>query len=49
MAQATQDEVCPKCGMKAERRYTAIPALFGWRLDEQSHLPHHQDRLERDI
>lgn len=37
MAKAGQDEECPKCGIKALRKYTPVMATFGWRMTEASH------------
>ena len=49
MAKSGEDEVCPKCGVKAMRRYTAVAHTFGWRLTEKSHEKGNKDELERDI
>ena len=50
MDKASEDERCPQCGMKAGRKYTAIPALFGWRLTDRCHDIGGPDvELERDI
>ena len=46
--QLPQERMC-KCGRAAERYFPIVNHTFGWRLDEQSHIPGHQDRLERAI
>jgi len=37
MAEAGKDEECPKCGVKAMRKYTPVIATFGWRLTDACH------------
>ena len=50
MADVSKGEVCPQCGMKAGRRYTAIPHTFGWRLTDRCHEKGGPNvELERDI
>ena len=50
MAEAGKPECCPQCGSKAGRRYTAIPALFGWRLTDRSQERFGpKNEFERDI
>jgi len=50
MAKAGEDETCPRCGIKAMRKYTPVIATFGWRLsDESHHVKGHKDELVRDI
>ena len=49
MTKASCAEDCPKCGVVSRRRYTPIPALFGWRLTEASHIRGNEDEYERDI
>ena len=50
MAKAGEDETCPRCGIKAMRKYTPVIATFGWRLsDESHHVRGHKDELERDV
>ncbi len=40
---------CPECGGKSRRLMSVVHNTFGWRLDDQSHLPGQRDKLERDI
>jgi len=51
MAEAGKDEECPKCGIKAMRKYTPVMATFGWRLQEKCHIPGETKwaEIERDI
>lgn len=49
MYESSRREECPKCGLNASRRYTATPALFGWRLTDKSHERGQKDELERNI
>jgi len=37
MAKSSNEELCPKCGIKSQRRYTPIPFSFGWRLQDKCH------------
>ena len=51
MAQSSEDVACPKCGLKAGRKYTPIPFTFGFRLTDRCHEvggPKWAE-LERDI
>jgi len=51
MAKAGEDEECPKCGIKAMRKYTPVMATFGWRLQDKCHIPGETKwaEIERDI
>jgi len=49
MAKVGKSEECPKCGIKAVRKYTPISSTFGWRLSDESHERFHKDELVRDI
>ena len=49
MADASCLEQCPECEGRAERRYTSIPAHFGWILSEASHIEGNPDELVRNI
>jgi len=51
MAKSTKDEPCPKCGVKALRKYTPTAFTFGWRLTDACHEiggPKYAE-VERDI
>ena len=39
MAKAGESEECPKCGVKAMRKYTPIAFTFGFRLQDKCHIP----------
>jgi len=51
MAKAGEDEECPKCGVKAMRKYTPVAHSFGWRLTEACQLPGGSKwaEIERDV
>ena len=49
MADASVSQECPKCGVTSQRKYTPIPALFGFRLTEASHIRGNKDEYERDV
>jgi len=37
MAKAGESEECPRCGVKAMRKYTAVAHTFGFRLTDACH------------
>ncbi len=49
MANSGEDETCPKCGVRAMRRYTPVFHTFGWKLSDASHEKGHQDELVRNV
>ena len=50
IAESGESEVCPFCGLMAERKYTPIPFTFGFRLTERSHQRFGpKEEMERDI
>lgn len=36
MSDSGDDEECPRCGIRAMRKYTPVPFSFGWRLTDRS-------------
>lgn len=43
-------EICPQCGSDGERLYQPTPALFGFRLTENSHIiGNNPNEWERDV
>jgi putative FmdB family regulatory protein len=40
---------CTRCGELAKKRMSAVTAVFGWRLTENSHEVGHKDEFERDV
>ena len=48
MADASRHEQCPECSAKAIRKYTPLPAHYGWILSEASHIAGNPDELVRN-
>ena len=40
---------CPTCKKRATLVPSVFQATYGWRLTEDSHLPYHKDRIEKNL